>query len=94
MDVTTLTARTAGLAILLTSVICFSADSKITRDILPIPDSPFKGKIGLRPSESKKDFPYEVKAPEGAPNILLILTDDVGFGATSTFGDFMHLCVA
>jgi arylsulfatase A-like enzyme len=33
-----------------------------------------------------KDFPAEAKAPDGAPNILLILTDDVGIGATSTFG--------
>jgi hypothetical protein len=32
------------------------------------------------------DFPKEVAAPKGAPNILLILTDDVGFGATSPFG--------
>ena len=56
------------------------------RTILPIPDQPFKGKTGLRPSDSLKDFPAEVKAPEGAPNILLILTDDVGFGASSTFG--------
>ena len=58
----------------------------INRSNLPIPDQPFKGKIGLRPSDSVKDFPKEVTAPEGAPNILLILTDDVGFGATSTFG--------
>ena len=56
------------------------------REVLPIPDSPFEGTIGLRPSESEKDFPYEVKAPEDAPNILLIITDDVGFGASSTFG--------
>jgi hypothetical protein len=57
-----------------------------TRDTLPIPDPPFKGKMGLRASDSVKDFPAEPAAPEGAPNILLILTDDVGFGATSTFG--------
>jgi len=56
------------------------------RTNLPIPDQPFKGKTGLRPSDSVKDFPKEVTAPEGAPNILLILTDDVGFGASSTFG--------
>ena len=31
-------------------------------------------------------FHKEVKAPKGAPNILLILTDDVGFAASSTFG--------
>jgi arylsulfatase A-like enzyme len=35
---------------------------------------------------STKDFPQEVKAPTGAPNVLLILTDDAGFGASSTFG--------
>jgi arylsulfatase len=58
----------------------------LDRDILPIPDRPFKGKIGLRPSDSKKDFPQDVAPPEGAPNIRIILTDDVGFGATSTFG--------
>ena len=31
-------------------------------------------------------FPTPPRAPQGAPNILLVLTDDVGFGATSTFG--------
>ena len=59
---------------------------EFNRTILPIPDQPFKGKIGLRASDSVKDFPKEVKAPEDAPTILLILTDDVGFGASSTFG--------
>ena len=56
------------------------------RTVLPQPDPPFKGKIGLTPADLVKDFPKEVTAPEGAPNILLILTDDVGFGASSTFG--------
>src|SRR5208282_2108617 len=36
--------------------------------------------------ESVKDFPKMVESPKGAPNILVILTDDVGFGASSTFG--------
>lgn len=56
------------------------------RKILPLADTPFKGKVGLRPEDSKKDFPVEPFAPKGAPNILIILTDDVGFGASSTFG--------
>jgi arylsulfatase len=60
--------------------------AQTVRETLPIPDPPFQGKIGLRPSDSVKDFPAEPTAPEGAPNVLLILTDDVGFGATSTFG--------
>jgi len=36
--------------------------------------------------ESTPDFPKPITAPKGAPNILLILTDDVGFGASGTFG--------
>src|SRR5262249_1896859 len=36
--------------------------------------------------DSSPDFPKGVEAPKGAPNVLLIMTDDVGFGATSTFG--------
>jgi arylsulfatase len=59
---------------------------EFNRTTLPIPDQPFQGKTGLRPADSVKDFPRDVKPPEGAPNILLILTDDVGFGASSTFG--------
>jgi arylsulfatase len=50
------------------------------QDVLPRPEQPFKGHMGRTVEESIKDFPQEVKAPEGAPNILLILTDDVGFG--------------
>ena len=56
------------------------------RSNLPIPDPAFKGKIGLTPADSVKDFPQAVTPPEGAPNVLIILTDDVGFGASSTFG--------
>jgi len=56
------------------------------RTVLPQPDPPFKGKIGLTSADSVKNFPKDVTAPEGAPNILLILTDDVGFGASSAFG--------
>jgi arylsulfatase A-like enzyme len=56
------------------------------QDVLPRPEQPFEGHIGRTVAESVKDFPKEVKAPDGAPNILLILTDDVGFGASSTFG--------
>jgi len=56
------------------------------QDVLPRPEQTFKGHIGRTVEESAKDFPREVKAPKGAPNILLILTDDVGFGASSTFG--------
>ena len=55
-------------------------------NVLPVPSPPFKGTINLRAKDSKSDFPQPVKAPDGAPNILLVLLDDVGYGATSTFG--------
>jgi arylsulfatase A-like enzyme len=74
----------ATVCFLMITSITFAQD--LNRSYLPIPQGPFKGKIGLRPSESIKDFPKEVQAPKGAPNVLLILTDDVGFGASSTFG--------
>ncbi|HEY4212570.1 MAG TPA: arylsulfatase [Steroidobacteraceae bacterium] len=53
---------------------------------LPKPDPPFEGKIGRTVKDSKPDFPKGVEPPAGAPNILMILTDDVGFGASSVFG--------
>src|SRR5215470_16702345 len=56
------------------------------QDVLPRPEPPYKGKIGRTAKDSKPDFPKEVEPPKGAPNVLLILTDDVGFGASSPFG--------
>jgi arylsulfatase A-like enzyme len=54
--------------------------------VLPVPDPPFKGVIGRKAKDSTPDFPKAVTAPKDAPNVLLILTDDTGFGASSTFG--------
>lgn len=56
------------------------------QEVLPRPEQPFGGKIGRITKDSVKDFPKVVEAPKGAPNVLVILTDDVGFGASSTFG--------
>jgi arylsulfatase len=62
--------------------------STITLDgkVLPPPDQPFKGEIQLNASQSKPYWPMRVTPPPGAPNVLLILIDDEGFGAPSTFG--------
>jgi arylsulfatase len=62
------------------------ADSPDRSEMLPRPAQPFHGKIGRTAKESTPDFPKGIEAPKGAPNVLLIMTDDVGFGASSTFG--------
>src|SRR5664279_3281971 len=65
-----------------------SPDATTTIDgrYLPSPPQPFQGQINLNASQSKSAWPARVVPPKGAPNILLIMTDDVGFGAPSTFG--------
>jgi Sulfatase len=63
-----------------------SATTTIDGKQLPAPDPKFGGVIEEKASESKAWWPPTVVPPKGAPNILLIMTDDVGFGAPSTFG--------
>ena len=58
-----------------------------TPQILPRPDSHFDGNVGRTYLESDTpQFPQPVQAPAGAPNVVLILLDDAGFGQFSTFG--------
>jgi arylsulfatase len=58
------------------------------RTVLPVPDRSFGGTIGHTIDESVADWTIipGPKAPEGAPNVLLILIDDAGFGQPDTFG--------
>src|SRR6185295_5005547 len=53
---------------------------------LPSPEPEFRGKIGLTASDSIAAWPEPVTAVAGAPNIVLIMLDDVGFADTSPFG--------
>ncbi len=63
-----------------------TAPGEFDRTVLPILPSAFAGTVDTNATQSKSDFPIEVAAPKGAPNVLIILTDDVGYGAASTFG--------
>src|SRR5271166_4818571 len=47
--------------------------------VLPLPEPPFKVVIGKTYKESKEDWPKVPTAPQDAPNVVLILLDDVGF---------------
>lgn len=54
-----------------------------------LPVEPYQKLGKLAPSlgaSGKLEWPQEIQAPKGAPNVLLVLMDDVGYGATSTFG--------
>src|SRR5215472_1699786 len=58
-----------------------------TPDVLPRPDFHFPGNVGRTYLDSDPpQFPQPVQAPKGAPNVVLILVDDAGFGQFSTFG--------
>ncbi len=64
-----------------------TTDAQGTAAILPRPDFQFKGKVGKTYKESDPpQFPQPVKAPAGAPNVVMILLDDTGFGQYSNFG--------
>ena len=58
------------------------------RTMLPIPDRPAPGLITYDAKDPETTFPpiEPLLPPEGAPNVLIVLVDDVGFGATSAFG--------
>jgi arylsulfatase len=62
------------------------ATTTITGKQLPPPAPTFGGVIEERASESKPWWPPRIVPPKDAPNVLLIMTDDQGFGAPSTFG--------
>lgn len=57
-----------------------------TRDILPVPEAPFAGHAGQTLAQSRPAWPAQKKAPAGAPNVIVIMTDDAGFAASSAFG--------
>ena len=63
-----------------------SATISIDGKQLPPPPQKFGGKIERTTKGSKPFWPARVVPPKGAPNVLLIITDDVGYGAPSTFG--------
>ncbi len=63
-----------------------SATTSIPGNQLPPPDPKFGGVINLKATDSKPWWPPRIVPPKGAPNVLLIMTDDCGFGSPSTFG--------
>ena len=61
---------------------------KPDRSVLPIPDRAFGGTMGHTIDQSVADWSFipGPQAPDGAPNVLIVLIDDAGYGGPSTFG--------
>ena len=62
------------------------ATATIDGRYLPPPPPKFGGEINLAAAQSKPWWPPRVVPPKGAPNVLLIMTDDQGYGVSGTFG--------
>src|SRR5437762_1602013 len=70
-----------------TAAVATTASPQGPAESLPRPDFRFKGQIGRTYQDSDPpSFPRIMRPPKDAPNVLLILLDDVGFGQFSAFG--------
>jgi arylsulfatase len=75
------------LASNLTFLLSLSAGSVMAQDVLPFPEAPMGGKVGPTMQESVHKWRQQPRhLPEDAPNILIVMFDDAGFGQPSTFG--------
>ncbi len=59
---------------------------KLDRTVLPIPEPKYPPITELDARKAKAPPRFEVKAPKGAPNVVIVLIDDIGFGHASAFG--------
>jgi arylsulfatase A-like enzyme len=63
-----------------------SATTTVDGKYVPSPAPDFAGVINLNATDSKPCWPAKIVPPKGAPNVLLIMTDDQGYGVSGTFG--------
>ena len=65
-----------------------SEQTRAEREVLPIPDRPYGGPVYEDAKDPQATFPpiEPLRPPSGAPNVLIVLLDDAGFGCSSAFG--------
>ena len=61
------------------------------RTVLPIPEPAYPPITEIDARKATPPPRFEVKAPAGAPNVLIVLIDDMGFGQSSAFGGPIHM---
>jgi arylsulfatase A-like enzyme len=64
---------------------------ELDRTVLPIAEPKIEAITELDARKVKAPPRFEVKAPNGAPNVLIVLIDDMGFGQSSAFGGPIHM---
>jgi len=75
-----------ALVPMLISLPVWADAQKLDRTVLPIPEPATPTITELDARNAKAPPRFEVKAPQGAPNVVLVLLDDIGFGQSSAFG--------
>src|SRR5262245_20512535 len=63
----------------------------LARTVLPIREPKLPALTELDARNAKAPPRFEVKAPDGAPNVVIVLIDDIGFGHSSAFGGPIHM---
>jgi len=77
----------------MTSIPAQAAD-KLDRTVLPIPEPNYPHSTVFDARKATAPPRFEVKAPANAPNVLIVLIDDMGFGMSSSFGGPIHMPTA
>lgn len=82
--------RRIGIMMAATAIVAANslaqAQSVPGRTVLPVPAAPFAGTIAEHVLDSRGTSQTPVRAPQGAPNVFLMMSDDVGFAMSSAFG--------
>jgi arylsulfatase len=73
-----------------TAAVTVSSDG-FDRTVLPIKETYYAAQTELDARNAKPPARFEVKAPEKAPNVVIVLIDDIGFGHSSAFGGPIHM---
>src|SRR5512136_2243936 len=71
-----------------------AAPAAVDRTVLPIPEPNYPHSTVLDARDATAPPRFEIKAPAGAPNVLIVLIDDMGFGVSSAFGGPVHMPTA
>jgi arylsulfatase A-like enzyme len=83
--------KNAKILIGMTTVVLLSAGFVPAQDVLPFPEPPMGGKVGPTMQQSVHRWREQPRhLPEDAPNILIVMFDDAGFGQPDTFGGEIH----